>query len=155
MSAIGDLLTSLAACLCVEYPDEFCFCGILPGAQTPVEVVRCDDRCGMGWVRLTSAYPAVAAGQTPLEGQACASLLGADIQVGVIRCLEYPDDGQPPTQETLEAATLQQMEDMTTIRRVIECCDALDFHDHEINTYTPHGPQGMVVGGWWSLSVAI
>lgn len=157
-SALTCLMTDLAACLCakIDPNDEMCACGIVPGTQVAADMGSCDHACGQAWVRLITAYPAVAPGVGPSDpSAACGTFLGADIEIGVVRCIEVPLDGSPPDSGMLEAATIQQIDDLALMRSVIACCDGLADIDYVLGTYSPIGPQGLVAGGTWTLSVAL
>lgn len=158
----GDLLVDLASCLCAEFTPtggtepDLCFCDVAPGQTFAHDYVwECDDKCGAAWVRLANAYPAVGVG-VPAENRiGCGALLGFDIEIGVIRCLEQESTGEAPPAETMSAAALTQVDDLIAMRRAVMCCDALKDEDYSLNTYQPVGPQGMVVGGTWTLSVVL
>lgn len=160
---IADVLTDLAACLCAELtPDgaegpDMCFCGVMPGAQPAMMLSCADGNCkGQAWVRLTGAYPAVApAIQSEVGTGGCGTFLGFDIEVGIARCIEVPYDGQAPTVEMQEAAVIAQVDDIQTIRKVIACCPTLRELEYELGTYIPIGPEGVVVAGFWTVSVVI
>jgi hypothetical protein len=160
MSDLSEMLTNLAACLCAELtPDgadgpDLCFCGLMPGQQPALDLGDCPDACGMAWVRLMDAYPAVGLGVEwdPTNNGGCGPMIGATVEVGVIRCFEQPAHGGPPEPEELLAGTQQQIEDMLAMRRAIMCCN-LDDEDYALGRYAPYGPQGFIVGGWWTLDL--
>jgi hypothetical protein len=155
------VLTDLAACLCDEIDASglpgTCFCGVVPGDAAAQDYAgNCKDgKCGMAWVRLLGAYPAsgvAAQDQTPGN---CGAGIGADIEVGIMRCMIVGDaQGNPPTPTQLLDTTALQMADAEAMRRAILCCSTIPNHDMLLGTYTPLGPNGGLVGGVWSLSVA-
>lgn len=154
-----ELLTDLAACLCAALtPDGeddpgLCFCGVLPGDTVILDYMECDATCGMAWVRLTSAYPATGVGVlSELPGN-CGTFLGLDIEIGVMRCLEQPDGGEPPDPEQYAAASALQSDDILAMRRAVQCCAALE--DASMGLYQPVGPDGAVVGGVWQIFAVI
>lgn len=156
------LLTELAACLCAELtPDgadepDLCFCGVLPGRIAIADAgFECDNSCGMAWVRLDAAYPATGPGVVAEQQNSCGSLLGLDIEIGVLRCYDTPADGSAPEGAALAASVALQNEGMMAIRRAIKCCEALSDVDYILGLFTPDGPQGGLVGGAWSLSVVL
>jgi hypothetical protein len=162
MSAVSDLLTSIAACLCAELtPDgqdgpDLCFCGVVAGEGVVADIgFECDDRCGMAWVRLVTAYPAIQIGQFDQSGNTCGAFLGLDVEVGVLRCVEVAEGTDVPDPEDLIAQAVQQNDDMVLIRKAIACCTALDNVDYMLGTYTPIGPEGALGGGAWTLSVLL
>lgn len=156
-SALSALLLEVAACICATIdPDEtFCSCGLAPGTQVAAHLGECDSGCGQAWVRLVRAYPADGVGVTPTNPSACGTFLGADVEIGVFRCLAVPDNGDPIEAGGLEAAALQQIDDLVTVRAALACCEALKDVDWALTTYVPHGPRGLIVGGLWNLSLVI
>lgn len=162
MTDLADLLSSLAACLCASLTDDgqdgpgLCFCGVEPGAVVIADTsYDCREGCGMAWVRLAKAYPAVSPGTPDNSDQPCGQFLGADIEMGVLRCLPIPDDGSGPSADELESAALQAVADMLTMRAAVMCCSALTDVPYRLGQYTPVGPAGAVIGGTWTISVAI
>jgi len=158
---INDLLCDLSACLCAALTPEgaagpdLCFCGVVPGQQVALDHGECERGCGMAWTRLVTAYPAsgLAVPFDPTISGGCGLLLGVTIEIGVIRCINLPDDGIPEAAE-LERATRQQMEDMLAMRRAVLCC-GLETGDYALSNYQPYGPEGIIVGGWWTLDAVI
>lgn len=156
-----SLLVDLAACLCAELTDDgefdLCFCGVMPGQQFAQDYLwGCDNgNCGAAWVRLITAYPADGVGEPAEEPQGCRNSLGIDIEIGVIRCIEQPADGEAPTEAMLAAAAVLQMADLMAVRKMLACCSTLQDFDYALGTYTPSGPQGAITGGRWTLSVLL
>lgn len=159
-----SLLCDLAACLCAELtPDgatepDLCFCDVVPGQIFAHDYAwQCADsgKCGAAWVRLVTAYPASGLGIPAEPGRPCGVLLGADIELGVIRCLEQESNGEAPPAPVMNAAAIGEIGDMLAIRRAIACCPALADLDFALNTFQPIGPAGMVTGGTWSISVVL
>jgi hypothetical protein len=162
VSVIGDLLTSLATCLCSQIKDaggpELCFCGVVPGASAIMEYAGddCSAESGMAWVRLMAAYPADGVGVPSETAGNCGASIGLDIELGIMRKVEVPDaDGTPPDAASLLAASLLAAQDILTMRRAVACCAALPNKDYILSGYTPMGPMGGMVGGWWTLAVAL
>lgn len=154
---LTETLTSLAACLCaqitVDGSPEPCWCGVMPGQAALFEPLG--DHCegGMAWVRLANAYPSVAVGQADTSLANCGSGTGIDVEVGIVRVIEIDEDALD------EAANLaiveQQIKDMTTMRKAIQCCGAISPRDVILGSYTPYGPLGAVVGGTWTVYIGI
>jgi hypothetical protein len=156
------LLTDLAACLCNELTPEgeeshgLCFCGVMPGEVVAADAGwNCDDLCGMAWTRLESSYPATSLGEFQGDENTCGTFLGLDIELGVLRCVEGGDNGEAPEAAEWERATELQLGDMVAMRRAVQCCPALEEIDFLLGTYSPIGPQGLVAGGIWTVSVLI
>lgn len=156
MINIAAALTTLAACLCVQLEEdgspELCFCGVLPGSQVSHDVwPECaDDGGGMAWVRLITAYPAVAPGRQIETADNCRTSLGFDIEVGVVRHIELDVDTDPVV---VAAAFEQQMKDLVSMVKAIQCCEAFDSKDAVLSQYTPNGPQGGMFGGSFTVMV--
>jgi hypothetical protein len=157
MSLVEDRMLALATCLCAEIENHptlpgVCFCGVLPGEEVAFDYTGdCNDKCGMAWVRLASAYPSTVVGEASTLPGNCASMLAFDVEVGIIRCIEGMDNqGNPPSPQSLLAASMWQWEDMLTMRRAIVCCEG--SKGFLLGQYTPVGPT-TVVGGMWTVSM--
>jgi hypothetical protein len=159
--SLASVLCDLAACLCAELTPpgasepDLCFCDVVPGSIFAHDYAwECEDKCGAAWVRLASGYNAEGVG-VPSVSLGCTNFVGIDIEVGVIRCLVQEEAGQPPLAENMNAAATQQIADMLAMRRAIKCCEALVDLDYILGVYQPTGPQGMIVGGTWTITLAI
>ena len=160
-SATLTVVTDLAACLCDEIDASglpgTCFCGVVPGDAAAQDYTgNCKDgKCGMAWVRLVTLYPADGVAIPNQTAGNCGSALGADIEVGIMRCITVGDaQGNPPTPTQLLDASALQMADAEAMRRAILCCTTIPTHDMMLAGYTPMGPSAGLVGGVWNLSVA-
>src|SRR5690348_1157109 len=123
---MDELATCLAAQIEADGSPPTCFVGVVPGEAAVMDYGGdCNDKCGIAWVRLASAYPANAVGVQALTPGNCASDLGAEIEIGITRCMEVPGDGQPPEDSEVLATAHQQTKDMLTIFRTVACCSAL------------------------------
>ena len=152
------MLLSLAGCLCAQIEADGspqpCFCGVVPGEAAVAQYAGdCDTRDGMAWVRLTTGYPSVSVGQIDQRVGNCKSGTGFDVEVGILRA--FPVEEEAPTDAELLAAFDQQMKDMLTMRRAIECCDAISSKDFILGSYRPSGPLGGLVGGIWNVMLAV
>lgn len=162
MTKVSTVLKDLAACLCAQIEEDGsaspCFCGVVPGGNvTPDYLGGCTaEKCGMAWVRLGSAYPSNTPGLAIEETGNCTSGNGIEVEMGLLRCAPMPDSrGNPPSAEVREAAFDQQVKDMLTMKRAIKCCSSLKPKEYVLNIYTPVGPEGDVLGGFWSLSIVV
>jgi len=151
-------LAALAECLCAQVAadglPDLCFCGLVPGEAPAVEYVdNCGDgNCGMAWVRWAAVAPVTGVGVPNITKNNCNSSLGFDAEIGIMRCAPVGDEnGNPPPVEDMLSTTDLQVADMMAMYRAMACCSALD--EFIIETYTPIGPQGGAVGGFWTLSV--
>lgn len=158
MSAVEDRLLALATCLCAEIEDhpvtpKVCFCGVVPGEEVSFDYSGdCETACGMAWVRLLGAYPSAVIGEATNVPGNCGSMLGMDVEIGIIRCVQGMDEqGNPPSADALLESAMWQWEDMATIRRAVLCCSG--SKDFLLGAYVPIGPQGGLVGGAWTVSM--
>ena len=158
---VSDLLESLATCLCAQISadgsPETCFCGVIPGTVADASYMGdCASKCGMAWVRMSAIYPATTVGQLDESSQNCGALLGIDIEVGMMRCVEIgSDDGSPPTPASLLEDSHQQHIDAMTMWRAVACCGDLTSKDYRLGPYVPIGPDGGYMGGAWTVSVML
>lgn len=158
MASIATVLTNLAACLCAQITEdespETCFCGVVPGGAVIAEYAGdCDDTDGMAWVRLASTYPAESVGVAVQRVGNCSVGIGFDVEVGMLR--RYPLQAEALDESVLLELLDQQVKDMTTMRRAIQCCTALPNKDYILGSYTPAGPTGDLIGGIWALYVML
>jgi hypothetical protein len=151
-------MESLAECLCEAVGSDLCFCGLIPG-EGVIETYStgCDDVCGMAYVRLASATPGNSLSSVANVAQQpgnCQQGLLVPLEIGVFRCFPPPDqDGNPPDAATMLAITEQQIDDMMAMRRAVACC--ADSRDIVLGTYSPIGPEGLSIGGFWTLTLMV
>jgi hypothetical protein len=154
---------AIAACLCAEIADpdngvpDVCYCGVMPGAAIAAQYAGdCASKCGMAWVRLVTAYPSVTLGAASIQPARCTTGMGIDVEVGILRCMSVGDErGNMPTlQEQTDAAALQYA-DISVMWKAILCCDAIPPMDAILGQYQPMGPEGGLVGGAFTLSMAV
>lgn len=148
-------LAALAGCVCAGL-DPVCACAIMVGSELydfqPDE--DCEEECSRAWVRVAEAYPATGIGiQEEATNANCEGMINLQIEIGVVRCIEVPSDGEAPTVSALLAASVQQIRDMVAIRKAILCCE--HFEDYMLGTYTPIGPEGPQIGGIWTMAVLV
>lgn len=162
--SIQELLTDLAACLCVTLEDwglpTPCFCGVLPGQIVALDYFGgCeDDACGdgMAWVRMAGLYPAAAVGVPQQISGNCDASLGLDLEIGVMRCISAGEnDGSPVSPQELADAAFQQSQEALAMRAAVACCSPLTSKQYILGIYTPYGPEGGMVGGTWSAVVVL
>jgi hypothetical protein len=149
-------LTDLATCLCSEIATsglpDVCFCGIIPGeAASAMYSGDCTKKCGMAWVRLVSAFPAAGVGVPSEHPGNCGSGLGFDVEMGMLRCTEIGTATTPPPPAQLLGSAELQYGDMNVMRKAVACCSG--SKDWTLQTYTPMGPGGGLVGGFWTLTL--
>jgi hypothetical protein len=172
-TTVYPALVDLAACLELEFVaaelPRPCEVQVLPGQIVSFDYCGeggCDlDGCGNGqaWVRLVNVQAVVRQSETGTStGVAFTSCRGEyifQLEMGVTRCIPGVDaSGNPPTTEELLEATRFQLADMDTMRRAITCCFATDRQWGEnrgvqMESYTPVGPEGGCVGGYWTFYI--
>lgn len=152
-----EMMTSLAGCIETTFEDEgrpeVCFNGIITGdGVTAAWVDDCsNDLCGMTWVRLVNAYPSSSPGRQDQGTNNCASGIGIEIEVGVLRCTNVSvEDAEVEEGEALQA-TSDVLADMFALRKAISCCVGVPSSDMVLGNWTPMGPLGGLVGGSWLI----
>lgn len=110
-----------------------------------------DIQCSQLWVRTTSVTPTTA--EPGFSGQDCATTLRMGLEVGILRCIEVPEDGEAPTATDVLVAGLQAMTDMNTILCAALSCEAWD--GLTIGSWSPTGPLGGQYGGIWTFTVEL
>jgi hypothetical protein len=158
--SILTVLTELATCLCGAISDDdgpnVCWCGVVPGSGgPPVDLVGegKDGSCGVGYVQLGLAYPSDQVGVQAVVPGSEPTGTGLDVNVGILRTMDL--DGEIPEEAVLLEALERQVADIELIRKAILCCDAVSARDMILGIYTPHGPDGGVVGGYWTVHIGI
>lgn len=150
-TALWPAMVALSECLCETLEAEGllpgdCFCGVLPGDN-----VAWDYKEGMAWVRLQDAFPSAVFPTQSTALRNCDTPIAATLEVGVLHC--HPGlgpNGTFPSREMQFEATRQQMAAMAAMRKAVQCCgiDTLI-----LGLYTPLGPQGLYVGGSWTVYI--
>jgi hypothetical protein len=150
------ILMDLVQCLCAELAKSnlppVCICSPMPGETIAVDYVTAE--AGMAWVRLVQAYPS-----TNFPAQTAAASCGAPLaiqyDVGVAYCAPtLEEDGSAPGMLVQFETTQVQLAAMAAIRRAILCCLGAATKDAVLGLYTPMGPAGGVVGGFWTVAIA-
>lgn len=151
---VWPILAELRDCLCNALRDEGllpgdCFCGIVPGAEASHDYPN-----GMAWVRLATANPSTEFPSAAVFRNGCGAPLAFGVEVGAINCVPgLTASGTFPTKEALEEAARLQVTTMMSMRRVITCC-LPSVLEVVLETYTPYGPNGALVGGTWTASIS-
>lgn len=117
----------------------------------------CDDSeddvsCSQAWVRVASVVPQ-SGGVEGFGGQDCYLTLSLDLEVGVLRCLEIPEDGEAPTTTDVLLAGLQAMDDMNAMLCAALGCEVWD--SISVGQWQPVGPLGGQYGGIWTFTVEV
>lgn len=147
---IGALVNGLASELLAALEDgngglKPCLVTVLPGGLVPFDY--CEDG-GMAWARLAGISPVE---QTDPFAQ-CFTEYEVVVELGVLRCAPtLHEDNTLPTMEEHVAAAMQQNADMGMMQNILTCWTAPpSFSRMAIGTFTPVGPDGMCVGGFWT-----
>lgn len=155
--AIAIALTELAECVCEQLTTngagETCWCGLYAGAVVTWDYCagECgNDVCGMGWVRLGTVFPYSIFPQ-PILDDRCALPLAWQIEVGALRCIPLMPDGGPIDSATMADVALKQVLDARALHAAMQCCG----FSVAAEVYTPTGPEGGCVGGFWTGYIAL
>lgn len=152
---LNDALVQFTGCVAAAVPD-ICSYGLTIGESyvpfDPDEDDECDAdevMCSQLWVRVTSIMPQA---QESWGGD-CAATLQIGLEVGVLRCLDIPEDGEAPTATDVLVAAMQANSDMAAIYCAAMSCDVPDFSSITSQGWTPEGPLGGQYGGVWNFTV--
>lgn len=172
-TSVYPALVDLAACLELEFTaaelPHPCEIQVLPGQVVSFDYCG-NEGCGINgcengqaWVRLVSIQAVVRQSTTAsTSGVAFTSCRGDyifQLEMGVTRCISGLDpSGNPPSTEELLESTRFQLADMDAMRRAITCCFATDrgwgdARGVQVDSYTPVGPEGGCVGGYWTFYI--
>lgn len=125
---------------------------VASGAQ-----VAWDDCCdGQLWARLVTLEPGEPVGGrnsgARMSGPCGYTHYFASVELGIVRCaLVLDDQGTAPNAADLTAEGLAGLADMGALLEAIKCFPAT----RSISRWTPTGPQGGCVGGFWTLSIRL
>lgn len=150
-------LVRLRDCLCdainASDLDPVCMCAVVPGAGVALDFIHSGCKGGadgMAWVRLTNEYPTVSFPQAAAGPTKCGAEIAVVAEVGLVRSMPIPEDGEPPDAATYQAVAEVQIEEAALMRKAIVCC----FGSAVIlGVYTPVGPVGGAIGGLWQATI--
>lgn len=148
---IWPIMQELKECMCQTLEDRGlmpgdCFCGVLPGDN-----VSYDYTNGMAWVRLVDSYPSSTFPSQDSAFTSCQAPLAATLEVAALNCVPgLTASGVFPGEAILKEATRLQLATMHALRYAIQCCE---IEEIMLGAYTPVGPQGNLVGGFWQVNV--
>jgi hypothetical protein len=149
-------LVDLTDCVCTELAatgaGPTCWCGLYPGATVSWEYcAECSGgMCGMGYVRFAGAFP-YDTFPVPVVDDRCVRPLAWAVEVGALRCMPTPSDGNIVDPTAMTEVAVAQVIDAYALYRAIKCCGL----EMSVERYYPVGPQGACVGGFWLAYVAI
>lgn len=162
-------LEALSGCLCQAIAAEvagdppttpadpeadICWCGVLAGTgEPPADMVgeSRDGVCGIAYVQLALGYPSDQVGVQTAATSNIATGFGMDLNIGILRTIELAEDIPEPA--AMLGYADRQFKDMELIRRAILCCDAVRKTDMILGSYQPYGPNGDVLGGYWTVHI--
>jgi len=148
--AVALALVDLADCVCAELATTgagpTCWCGLYPGASVSWEYcTECSSgTCGMGYVRLAGVFP-YDVWPVPAVDDRCVRPLAWAVEVGALRCVPQPADGNIVDPTSMTEVAVAQVLDGDALYRAIKCCGL----SVSVERYYPVGPEGGCVGGFW------
>lgn len=117
--------------------------------------------CSQAWVRVMtiSAKPGA---DTGFDGKQHYMEYALDLEVGVIRCIDIPEDGEAPSTTEVMTQALQAMTDANDMLCAALNCGATDedpeagvWDTISVGTWAPLGPLGGQHGGTWTFTVTL
>lgn len=155
---LNDALIEFTACV-GNSVEDMCSYGLTIGESyvpfDPDPDDDCDDddevQCSQLWVRVTGSKPTGSNTAESFAGQDCALVMEIDLEVGIYRCVEIPEDGEAPKASDVLVAAAQANEDMKRILCAALSCEVWDSIG--IGTWQPTGPFGGQYGGIWTFTV--
>lgn len=150
----------LVECVCTHLEHAgsgpTCWCGLYPGVAVSWEGCgECGNgACGMGYVRPGRVFPYATFPSAVLDAS-CVKPIAYQFEVGVLRCFPTMNDqGEFPPAEEITEVTNKVTQDAWALHRAIRCCKDDDFRGTvTIQEWTPIGPAGGCVGGFWTIYV--
>lgn len=153
------VLVQLADCLCTELVTSglppTCICSPMPGEAIAADYVSSEQ--GMAWVRVGAVYPSSVFPAQDQSASGCLMPMAVQIEVGALYCAPVVEgrSKNPPGLGAMFDSTRLQMAAMAAMLRAIECClGAASRKGVALGPYAPIGPDGGVVGGSWTVTVA-
>jgi hypothetical protein len=137
-----------------------CFCrvAVYPSAPVPSDSCEAAGDCADGCEgQLWGAIQLIQRVQQPASaGTGACEAYTFTAQVGAVRCAAIPhEDGTPPDIDAVQRDAARQAVDADGIRYAIACCPArprrLIDAGIVLESWTPLGPQGGCVGGFWTI----
>jgi hypothetical protein len=129
--------------------DEYCSITVQPGTAVAFDFGPESDGCGgIAWVRLVASSPAVGS-------NGCIMWMTHTIEIGMagpVPGLDYSSVGgyTLPTDEELFDASSRQSDEMMMM---IAALNSVDIDGLTIGDYSPSGPEGGVLGGYFTVTV--
>lgn len=153
------VMVALADCLCTELVSSglppTCICSPMPGEAIAADYVSSEQ--GMAWVRVASVYPSSVFPAQDQSAAGCLMPMAIQLEVGALYCAPVVEgrSKNPPGLAAMYDSARLQMAAMAAMQRAIECCLGSVSRKHvSLGPYAPLGPDGGVVGGFWTVTVA-
>jgi len=73
------------------------------------------------------------------------------VEVGALRCVPQPHDGEALTPIEMAEVAIGQLLDAHALHRALKCCGL----EVAVAAWVPAGPEGGCVGGFWSAYLAV
>jgi hypothetical protein len=152
---LNEALVAFTGCI-GESLENICSYGLTIGADyvpfDPDPEDGCDDeevQCSQAWVRVENI--AMVDVTDSFGGADCGGSYQLTLEVGVLRCITIPEDGEAPTATDVLVAALQAMDDMKAIQCAAMSCEV--WESISAGQWQPSGPLGGQYGGTWSFTV--
>lgn len=126
----------------------------VPFLPDPDEDHLCDEddiMCSQAWVRVMGA--AVAVPSEAWNGDPFTHASTIELEVGVLRCIDIPEDGEAFFALDAAAGALRSVADMNAILCAAMNCEV--WESIQVGAWNPVGPMGGQYGGIWTFSVEI
>ncbi len=152
---LNDAMVAFTGCIGNALPDICSYGWTIGETYVPFDPDPEDDcdedeaACSQLWVRVEAIQPT---GQQSWNGD-CASVLVVTLEVGVLRCIPIPEDGEAPTASDVLISAVQSMDDMNAIYCAAMGCEV--WASITAGTWQPSGPLGGQYGGIWTFTVEL
>lgn len=159
---IFPVLTQLAECATAQLVkdglDPISAVSVQPGQQGVMDYVGNGKDCGEIIINVNQGYPV---GPFPNQSAdaTCTTQMAYEVQLGIFRCAPQPSGPKnalrmPSSAEQTNAARIA-LADMSSMRRAIQCCMQTTGRQYTLRSFTPYGPTGNAVGGYWLVVVGM
>lgn len=148
---LAELLEALTAQIrAAGKEDDYCSITVQPGTAVSFDFGPESGCGGIAWTRLVASTPTVG-------GNKCIQWMTHTIEVGMVGPvpgLDYSEIGGytvPEDTELFDAAQRQSDE----MVMMIDALNSVDIDDLTIGAYSPQGPEGGVLGGFFTVTVEV
>lgn len=132
---------------------DMCSFTIMPG-DTAIANYGAESCGGMSWVRLALANTTVSFPQSDVTVNNCGHGLAFTAEVGILRPSHEPEVNpemqivELPTDAEMMEDAEHSLDDMMAMHAALSAV-GMEMDDFIIQSYSPIGPEGGVVGGTW------